>query len=259
MMTWLMCCLLATGDVGDTAAAGRRAVAAKAKAKGRMAKGVRATAERQKAVSERIVEAEVRPPADFRIRPAENDDADESALTELQRGVLDELQAALDGEDLKGVRKSLARFTASPAKGGLGGSVPKCMRSSAVAALGWFGKDAAVDLIEYVADADEEVSDEAFDALEQAMQDSEMTDRERAEMLVSIMQGLNDADRIDSLLFSLNELPNSLKAEVVAAIMDKGTAQAKATMAEQIGFYLDDEVVTADDIRRWAAENPDDD
>lgn len=209
--------------------------------------------------AERIDESD-RPGLEFRhVMPAADDEVDESELTELQQKVLQELQDALDHEDLRAVRKALARYVARSDAGGLGGSVPKCMRQQAVAALGWFGKDAAVDLVEYLADSDEEVSSEAFDRFEEALQDVDLQAQERADLLVSIMRGLNDAERIDSLLFNLNDLPNSMKARVVGEILEHGTSQARATMQEQLEIYLDDEVRSVDDIPRWVAENPDDD
>jgi len=205
----------------------------------------------------KIVESEQHRPDVVHVSPVENDEADETELTELQKGILQDIQDALDRNDLRAVRRALSKFVANVEKGGLGGRVPKCMRQKAVSALGWFGKDAAVDLLEYVADPDEEVSTEAFDAFESALQDSEMSARDRATYLVKMSQALNEADKIDSLLNNHNDLPNSMKAQTVETILTKGTEQAKSTMTEQLEFYLDDDVKTVDDIHKWAAENPD--
>jgi len=205
----------------------------------------------------KIVEREQPRPDVLHVAAADNDEVGEEELTELQKGILKELQDALDKEDLKAVRKALSKFVAKADRGGLSGKVPKCMRAKAVEALGWFGKDAAVDLLEYVADMDEEIANDAFSQFELAMQDAEMSAVERAQLLTSTMQALNDADNIDSLLGNLNDLPNQLKAKTVESILATGSEKAKSVMTEQMEFYLDDGVKTVDDIRKWAAENPD--
>jgi len=207
--------------------------------------------------SVKIVEREQRRPDVVHVSPSVNDDVEEAELTELQKGILQELQKALDENNLKNVRKALSKFVAKADRGGLEGRVPKCMRQRAVEALGWFGKEAAVDLLEYVADVDEEVANDAFSQFELALQDCEMPAAERAELLTSTLKALNNAENIDSLLTNLNDLPNSLKATTVENILTTGSDQAKSVMTEQLEFYLDDEVKTVDDIRKWAAMNPD--
>lgn len=206
--------------------------------------------------SVRIVESE-----EERPNVIENLDADDEAnLTDAQKSVLREIQDALDADDIKKLRKALSKFTASVSAGGLGGyaSVPRVIRSAAVQALGWFGKDAVVDLLDFMADADEEVSSDAFDQFELALDDVSLSARERAELVKSLSKVLTDEERIDTMLFSLNEMPNSVKAETVLAILEEGSAQSQKLMLEQLDFYLDEGIETVDDVKKWIAENPDD-
>ena len=206
--------------------------------------------------SVRIVESEATRP-DV-VKSAEIDDED--LLSPVQKSVLEDIQDALDADDVKALRKALSRFTASTSRGGLGGyaNVPRVIRSAAVQALGWFGKDAAVDLIDFMADADEEISSDAFDQFELAIQDVDMGDAQRASIVKATARALTDTDRIDSLLTSLNDMRNSVKGETVIAILAEGTEQAKAMMLEQMETYLDEDIATEDDVRKWMAENPDD-
>lgn len=206
--------------------------------------------------SVRIVESEeLRPNV---IEDADIDDLDQ--LSDTQRSVLDEIQAALDADDVKALRKALSRFTASVKAGGLGGyaNVPRVIRSAAVQALGWFGKDAAVDLIDFMADADEEISSDAFDQFELALQDVDMSDYDRAAIVKTTARALTDPDRIDMLLMSLNDMRNSVKAETAIDILTYGTDQVKEALREELPTQFDPDVDSPDDIRKWAAENPDD-
>lgn len=207
--------------------------------------------------SVRIVESEGGRPNVLETAHAEDG---EENLTELQRSVLQEIQAALDADDLKALRKALKKFTASTSKGGLGGyaMVPKPIRSAAVQALGWFGKDALVDLVDFMADVDEEISSDAFDQFEQAIQDCMLGDRERAEMVKMMSKALNDPDHIDVLISTLTDMRNSVKGDTAAFILTEGSPQSQAAMLDMMSFYFDDEVQTVDGIKKWLAENPDD-
>lgn len=188
-----------------------------------------------------------------------DDEVDEDELVGVQRRVFEELQEALDRESLSGVRKAVAKFNAKAAGGGLDGRVPKCLRAKAVEALGWYGKDAAVDMFTFMADVDAEIADDACSQFEQALLDDSMSQSERAELLTAALKALTDSDAIDRILSNLNDFPNSLKADTIASILESGSEAAKAVMREQIEVYLESDVASLDDIERWKAENPDED
>lgn len=206
--------------------------------------------------SVRIVEADEVKPTMAAART--EDDVEEEDLTEAQKGVLAELQKALDDNDLRKVRKALSKFVAKVENGGLAGDVPKCMRMKAVEALSWFGKDSAIDLMEYMADADAEVASDAANGFEMALRDNDMSDYARADIVKSAMQAINDREQIDSLLSQLNDMRNSVKVATITEILSSGTENARTLMQEQLGDYTDSEVATLDDLKKWAVENPDD-
>lgn len=206
----------------------------------------------------RIVETELGKPK-LDVDGSDDDDGEEK-LTELQKSVIRELQNALDANDLKAVRRVLSKFSAAATQphGGLGKLVPKTMRLSAVQALGWFGKDAAVDLIGFMADVDSDVVSEAYDQFEMALQDCTMGDFERAEILKAAMHAITDPDHIDTLLNALMNMRNSCKYETIKDIFQNGTEAAKALMREQLEFYTEPDV-TVETLEKWAAMHPDDD
>lgn len=206
--------------------------------------------------SVRIVEAEANKP-DV-VKDAEIDD--EESLSDIQKSVLREIQAALDADDIRALRKALSRFTASAKDGGLGGyaNVPRVLRAAAVQALGWFGGKATVDLVDFMVDADEEISSDAFDQFESALQDSGMSDFERSAIVKTTAKAITDPDRVDVLLDTLMDMRNSVKGKTAIAMLTEGSEQIKAAMQDQLELYFDDGVTTVDDIKKWMAENPDD-
>ena len=255
LVAWLF--LGGASDAGESSDAEQEQLIAKTVRSGNVKKITEISVSRKGGKkSVRIVESEV-------SRPNVTTDADiddEELLSDVQKSVLKDIQAALDADDIKALRKALSRFTASAAKGGLGGyaNVPRVIRAAAVQALGWFGGKAAVDLIDFMADADEEISGDAFNQFEFALQDSAMSDFERAAIVKTTAKALTDPDRADTLLNSLSDMRNSVKGETAIAILTDGSSQIKAAMLEQMEFYFDGEVKTVDDIKKWMAENPDD-
>ena len=163
--SWLV--FRGSSEVVDSTAASREQCLVKSRRSGNVKKVTEIRVNRKKK-SMRIVESEsMRPNV---LDAAEIDD--EADLSDVQRSVLEEIQAALDADDLKALRKAISRFTASVGNRGLGGyaNVPRAIRSAAVQALGWFGKDSVVDLVDFMADSDEEISNDAFDQFEFALE-----------------------------------------------------------------------------------------
>ena len=210
--------------------------------------------------SVRIVESESARPNVLELTKSAGGAGEDDDLTDVEKSVLKEIQAALDANDLKSLRRALSRLTASTKSGGLGGyaNVSRSVRAAAVQALGWFGKDAAIDLMGFMADGDDEIAADAASQFELALQDVDLGDRERAEIVKATAKTLTDPDQLDTLLFQLIDMRPSVKVDTVISIMTEGTPQAKATMRDQIEFYLDVDVTTVDDAKKWAAQNPDD-
>lgn len=182
----------------------------------------------------------------------------EDELTSLQRSILDQIQLALDNDDLAAVRRAIAKFSASPSAGGLGDNVPTELKEKAIEALGWFGKKGAMDLVAFVCDEDGGISDAAFDMLEEALNDPDMSDYDRAEFVKVIMAAVSNEDRIDTIMANLADMRNSVKADTIISILQNGTPKAIEKLLEDIGFYADDDIKTIEDVQQWKKDNPDD-
>lgn len=198
-----------------------------------------------------------------------SDEGDES-LSALAKAVMKELQDSLDGNDLSAVRKSIAKFSLPESRGGLGGNVPKSLKLAAIDALRWFdsrgllagggeagagGDSSDVSLIDFIADADSDVSESALDALEDALNDFDMSDYARSELLKTILKAVNDTDRIESMISSLDNMRNSVKADTIISLMETGTDNVKAIMKEELEFYTDMDITTVNGVRQWKTDN----
>ena len=186
------------------------------------------------------------------------EDDEEAALTEAQRRVLAELQEALDADDLKRVRKALAKFADhSVASAGMS-SLPRIMRARAVEALGWFGAKAVVDLVSFTTDSDEGVRSDAMNQVEMALQDNDLSDFERAAVVKATLKYMTDPEQIESIVDQFSNMRNSVKADTAIAVLNNGNEAVQSVMKEQLEFHFDGDVQTVGDIEKWKAMNPDD-
>lgn len=203
--------------------------------------------------SVRIVESSIAKP-----EIAVEDGDEDAMLTPKQRAALKELQAALDEDDVKGVRRALERMIKKTSSDGSLAGLPVSMRSRALEAIGWFGKDTIVDLVPFLADADDDISDDAFDKFQMAVSECD-DDREKSVIIATLMRAVSDEKQIDDMLNNLNDMRNSVKVDTIISILNDGTDNARKVMLEQLGDYTDSDVSTIDDLKRWAVENQDED
>jgi hypothetical protein len=113
-------------------------------------------------------------------------------------------------------------------------------------------------MTDFIFDPDDEVAEDAFSKFEMMLQDSELDDFTRAQVVKSMMSSLTDADRVDSVLNSLMDMRNSVRADTIKTILLKGTDVAKEKLMEQMEFLTDSDVTTVADVDKWLEDNPDD-
>ena len=179
--------------------------------------------------------------------------------------ILDQIQAAIDSERLADVRAAIAKMREKGLlKAKLAGNsdwtryVPKELRSKAVEALGDFGGGALTDLLSFLGDSDDEVMQSAINQFEMAVQDFNLSDREKAEVIKMTCQVVDDADFIDSMLSEAQEARNSVAIETLFYIKENGTDTAKSMVQEAIDFFTgDDNITTIEAAQTWLEENPD--
>lgn len=195
-------------------------------------------------------------------KPQIDPEDEEDSLTPLQKSVLQSLRDALDNDNLRAVRKAIAKFrTCVPNRKGsaarMGEEVPRIMREEAVAALKWFGAKTVEDLMDFATDSDEDISSDAFEGVMDALNDGEMSDYRRSELVKVFLHTVTDEDIVDSLLDQLMDMRNSVKAETALDILGNGTEEAKRQLLEELEIHFDEDVSSEDDIKRWELQNPD--
>jgi len=184
------------------------------------------------------------------------DDDDEANLTAVQRKMIEDIRAALDDEDAKRVMRLVQKLQKSPE---WPDGIPKSIKMAAIEALGWFGVSCLPELAGFLADADEEVVDAAVEQYEDMLSDYDLGDRERAEILVQAVKCISDSDALDSMLFELNNMRNSVAVQTIKRVMAEGNAQSKALLPECIEFVTGEEGLdTPEKLDKWLQENPDD-
>ena len=184
------------------------------------------------------------------------DDDDEANLTAVQRKMIEDIRAALEDEDSKKVMKLVQKLQKSPE---WPDGIPKSIKMAAIEALGWFGAACLPELAGFLADADDEVVDAAVEQYEDMMTDYDLSDRERAEILVQAVKCISDSDALDSMLFELNNMRNSVAVQTIKRVMAEGNAQSKALLPECIEFVTGEEGLdTPEKLDKWLQENPDD-
>ena len=188
------------------------------------------------------------------------DDEEERELTDLARKVLASLQAALDAEDFEQIRQ-IFDMTRSATKGSLGKTVsgmPDALKKKMIEALGWFGAQGLPEMLDFLADANPEVSQMAIDRFEEALTDITLGDRERAKIVVMASTVLTDNDALEQIFMEISNMRNTVAANTIYSICQDGTPQAKALMPETISFVTgEDDITTVEGLENWVVNNPD--
>ncbi len=184
------------------------------------------------------------------------DDDDEANLTAAQRSLIEAIRAALDDNNRKEVLKLVQRLQKSPE---WPDGIPKSIKLAAIEALGWFGSSCLPELAGFLADADGEVVEAAVDRYEEMLGDFDLSDRERANILVEASKVINDADAMDSMLFELNNMRHSVAVETIKRLMAEGNSATKSVLPECVEFYTGEENLnTPEKLDEWYKQNPDD-
>ena len=188
------------------------------------------------------------------------EDEEERELTDLAKKVLASLQAALDADDIMQVRAVLATVRNAP-KGSLSQfaeGMPVALKKRLIEALGWFGGGGLAEMLEFLADDNADVRQMAADQFVQALQDIELGDRERSEIVSMASKVLTDDDTLDMMFMEISNMRNSVAAQTLINICYEGTEAAKAKMPETIEFVTGEEnITTVEDLQKWLDENPD--
>lgn len=183
---------------------------------------------------------------------------EERQLTELAREALLELRAAIDREDVRAVRRIIAKMLRSPDKVFSLAKVPDFVKRKMIEALGWFGSDSIPELVEFITDENLEIAQEALNQFQQMLNDFSMSDRERAVIVVNASKVLNDIDQLEPIIMEICTMRHSVSIGTLVEICESGTDAARELLQDYAEFYTgEDGMSTVEALENWLAENPD--
>lgn len=236
----------------EAAAEGRRADRkARGKAARARARAVRVSATEKKTAAEAAARREK---PSFAL-----DDADEAALTTEQRALIAAIRKALDADDHKTVLALVQKLQKSKE---WPDGIPLPIRRAALEAVSWVGMAALPEIAGFLGDGDEEILSDAIAAYESALIEAN-GDRELATIVTAAASAIDDADAMDSILMSLNEMRPSVAVATIKQIWATGTEGAKAALREAIEFLTGEEgITTPEQLDAWyndpSGDNQDD-
>ena len=161
------------------------------------------------------------------------DDDEEAALTEEYRKLLADIRKALDSENRRSISKILSKIQSNP---NWLASTPSVIKRELLDAMGWFGASCLPEVAGFLADEDADVAQLAIEKYEEALSDIDLSDRERAKILVLASQLITDSDVMDSMLFELNNMRHSVAVDTIKQLMATGGTATQAVLPDNIEF-----------------------
>ena len=159
---------------------------------------------------------------------------------------------AIDNDDLESARALAAEAAASKNDE---------LREMAVEALSWFGKDAMVELMQFMADANEEVAGAAKDGWMSGLQEID-DEGEKAGVIEATMKGINDGEMLEDIANELIGIDDLAAIQVLADVIeDGGNSAAVKAAKETYNTITGEDWSNIDKAEAWLQENyePEDD
>lgn len=175
-----------------------------------------------------------------------------SSLSAEFRKILEDLQVALDADDWRKTTKIVQRMQESSE---WPDGVPSVLHHAAIEALKWFGSHTAPELVGYLGSSDTEVVESATEAMIDLLGDFSLSDSERSALMLGYMKVIRDSDTIETMLFELNNMRPTVRAETALAIFKSENNVACKVLQEELDFYFGDaegyEVSGPEGIQRY--------
>ena len=176
---------------------------------------------------------------------ADAEDADGVILTTEERKLAKAIEDALDREDF-----GLAARCAPQALQ----SRVRSIRESMIDTLGWFGAKALPELTSFLADADEDLAESAFDEWSMALNDIE-DDVEKIATVERAMQVLSNEDQLDDISNEYIGVDEKLAVESLLRVIEGGGSENGIAKArETYEFVTGDEFESREAAEKWLAE-----
>lgn len=173
------------------------------------------------------------------------DDEDGDKRSPAERRLAEAIEKALDEEDLE-----LARSCAKEAVDCRSAEIRQAM----VDTLGWFGEKAIVELLPFMADADEDVAESARNGWETGVAEVEDA-RKRLDLVGRVMGIMTDEDFLESVSGEYIGIDEKLAVESLLSVIEGGGSAAGIAKAkETYEFVTGEEFVDRAAAEKWVAE-----
>ena len=179
-------------------------------------------------------------------------DADGKAYPEKDQTLMRQARDAINNDDLESARALAAEAAASKNDE---------LREMAVEALSWFGKDAMVELMQFMADANEEVAGAAKDGWMSGLQEID-DEGEKAGVIEATMKCVKDGEMLEDIANELIGMDDLAAIQVLADIIEEGGNDAAVKAAkETYNSITEENWSNVDAAETWLQKNyePDDD
>lgn len=184
-------------------------------------------------------------------------DEEEKKLTDEQRRIIEEIRAALAADDFKTLMRLVREMQASKE---WPDGIPKAVKLAAVDALGWFGGNCLPELVGFLADADNDVTEAASEAWEDAIMDYD-NDKDISKYVVKLAcKVVTNADSMESILSTINDdtMRPSVGIDTIKYVLANGNEVAKAQLQEVIDNFTGTTGITTEkQLDDWLEEHPD--
>lgn len=170
---------------------------------------------------------------------------DRTDLSATEKRQLNAIQNALDKEDLAALLAVLPDASKSPNAE---------VRNEMVDALGWFGEEAMLELLPFMADRDEDVAQSALDSWTTSLSEIE-DEKEKATLIESAMLVIRDEDGLESMVMELDDCDELVAMQTVINLIESHNPKAVRVAREHYEFMTGDEYTSLEAAEKWMYEN----
>lgn len=194
--------------------------------------------------------------------------AQEKALSEAEREIIEKLRDLVGtnsggGSLGRASCRELARLLKMAASQKFAGQIGLNTKRALFEAVQSVGtgsgsSEVAEALLDYLADADPEITQAALDRFLEAVSDFSLGDRERAQLVVAASMTMDKAEDLEWAFSQFPTMRHSVAVDAFNQVAQRGNDTAKSMLPEQISNYAGDEAITTpEQAQEWLKEYPD--
>ncbi len=177
-------------------------------------------------------------------------------LSPAQKKLYNALQKAIDNTNDAEVLRIIADMQNSK---DWHSNISPFIKHTALNALFAMGEKSLPEIIPFMLDSNGEIVEEANSLFIDCISDMDLSDYYRAELLIAASNAITDSDTLESLLFEINSMRNSVAIDTIKQLLTTGNSNVQKLLPETIETFVGEEgVETPEQLDEWLKQNPDD-